>query len=90
MNTYCMKMLFIIIGETYTKCIFNTSINASLFYIDAQDIMKLSQQIQFSYSTNRRAENPLQLHICGLTGQIKNRLNRIGDYKNWDVSHFHL
>jgi hypothetical protein len=48
--------------------------------------MKLTKQIGFCYSANRRAPNPLQFYVCGLHGQMKERLESIGDYKNWDVS----
>ena len=55
----------------------------------SKDIMVLGRQLQFSYSTNRRSENPIQFHACGITGQIKTRLDSIGDYKNWDVGWFY-
>jgi len=48
--------------------------------------MKLTKQVGFCYSANRRAPNPLQFYVCGLHGQMKERLESIGDYKNWDVS----
>ena len=46
-----------------------------------QDVMKLTKQVGFCYSANRRADN-----VCGVHGQMKQRLESIGDYKNWDVS----
>jgi hypothetical protein len=48
----------------------------------------LVKQIQYSYSANRRAENPLQFYCCGVTGKTRQRLESIGDYKGWDVSTF--
>ena len=48
--------------------------------------MKLTKQIQFCYSSNRRADNPLQYYVTGVHGQMEERLQRIGDYINWDVS----
>lgn len=52
--------------------------------------MKLTKQVGFCYSANRRAENPLQFYVCGLHGQMQQRLESIGDYKNWDVSYFRI
>ncbi len=46
----------------------------------------LVKQLQYSYSANRRAENPLQFYCCGVNGKTKERLESIGDYKGWDVS----
>ncbi|CAG2230210.1 RG9MTD [Mytilus edulis] len=53
-------------------------------YMNDKDIMKLTKQVGFCYSANRRAENPLQFYVCGLHGQMQQRLESIGDYKNWD------
>ncbi|VDI49395.1 tRNA (guanine9-N1)-methyltransferase [Mytilus galloprovincialis] len=55
-------------------------------YMNDKDIMKLTKQVGFCYSANRRAENPLQFYVCGLHGQMQQRLESIGDYKNWDVN----
>ncbi|KAK3090228.1 hypothetical protein FSP39_010215 [Pinctada imbricata] len=55
-------------------------------YMSEKDIMKLTKQVQFCYSTNRRADNPLQYYVTGVHGQMKDRLQRIGDYVNWDVN----
>lgn len=55
-------------------------------YMGNRDIMKLTKQVGFCYSANRRAPNPLQFYVCGLHGQMKERLESIGDYKNWDVN----
>ncbi|KAL3876750.1 hypothetical protein ACJMK2_034546 [Sinanodonta woodiana] len=56
-------------------------------YMNEKDVRMLVQQIQHSYSANRRAASPLQLYVCGVQGKTKNRLDEIGDFKNWDV-HF--
>ncbi|KAK3594385.1 hypothetical protein CHS0354_009678 [Potamilus streckersoni] len=56
-------------------------------YMNDKDIRMLVQQIQHSYSANRRATSPLQLYVCGVNGKTKKRLEEIGDFKNWDV-HF--
>ncbi|XP_021348863.1 tRNA methyltransferase 10 homolog A-like isoform X2 [Mizuhopecten yessoensis] len=53
-------------------------------YMQERDILKLGKQIRWCYSTNRRAANPVQLHVCGIHGQIKTRLDGVGDYINWD------
>ncbi|XP_060065365.1 tRNA methyltransferase 10 homolog A-like [Ylistrum balloti] len=54
-------------------------------YMLERDILKLGKQIRWCYSTNRRAANPVQLHVVGINGQIKTRLDGVGDYKNWDI-----
>ncbi|KAL8616968.1 hypothetical protein ACOMHN_041886 [Nucella lapillus] len=54
-------------------------------YMTEKDIQFLVQQIQHSYASNRRADNPLQLHICGISGKAKQRLDNIGDYRGWDI-----
>ncbi len=51
--------------------------------------MKLTQQLGYSYSANRRAADPLQLHVTSVGGQMKSRLDKIGDYSSWDVSRVH-
>ncbi|XP_074648529.1 tRNA methyltransferase 10 homolog A-like [Tubulanus polymorphus] len=48
-------------------------------------INSLTQQIQRCYSINRRAQDPLQFHVCGVDGKTKDRMESIGDYVNWDV-----
>ncbi|CAL1527450.1 unnamed protein product [Lymnaea stagnalis] len=50
-----------------------------------KDVNSLTCQLQHSYSANRRAKNPMQLYLCGLDGKTKERLDLIGDYKNWDL-----
>ncbi|XP_021348862.1 tRNA methyltransferase 10 homolog A-like isoform X1 [Mizuhopecten yessoensis] len=55
-------------------------------YMQERDILKLGKQIRWCYSTNRRAANPVQLHVCGIHGQIKTRLDGVGDYINWDIN----
>ncbi|XP_060593069.1 tRNA methyltransferase 10 homolog A-like [Ruditapes philippinarum] len=54
-------------------------------YMAEKDIKMLVKQIQYSYSANRRAENPLQFYCCGVTGKTRQRLESIGDYKGWDI-----
>ena len=51
-----------------------------------QDIMKLNQQLGYSYSANRRASDPLQFYVTSLGGKTKERMDRVGDYPSWDVS----
>ena len=48
--------------------------------------MKLTQQLGFSYSANRRASDPLQFYVTSLGGKTKERMDRVGDYPSWDVS----
>ena len=48
--------------------------------------MKLTQQLGYAYSSNRRAADPLQYYVTSLGGQTKARMDKIGDYTNWDVS----
>ncbi|XP_052815160.1 tRNA methyltransferase 10 homolog A-like isoform X2 [Mya arenaria] len=57
-------------------------------YMAEKDIKMLVKQIQFSYSANRRSDNPMQLHCCGVSGKTQERLQSLGDYRGWDV-HFH-
>ncbi|KAL4240542.1 tRNA methyltransferase 10 [Mactra antiquata] len=54
-------------------------------YMAEKDIKMLVKQIQFSYSANRRAENPLQFYCCGISGKTKERLESLGDYRGWDI-----
>ncbi|XP_059140442.1 tRNA methyltransferase 10 homolog A-like [Physella acuta] len=54
-------------------------------HMTEKDVNSLTCQLQHSYSANRRAQNPLQLYLCGLSGKTKERLDSIGDYKGWDV-----
>ncbi|XP_055874957.1 tRNA methyltransferase 10 homolog A-like [Biomphalaria glabrata] len=54
-------------------------------YMVEKDVNSLSCQIQHSYSSNRRAPNPLQFYLCSLGGKAKQRLDTIGDYKGWDI-----
>ena len=48
--------------------------------------MKLTQQLGYSYSANRRASDPLQFYVTSLGGKTKERMDRVGDYPSWDVS----
>ncbi|GFO23517.1 tRNA (guanine(9)-n1)-methyltransferase [Plakobranchus ocellatus] len=54
-------------------------------YMGEKDINSLTCQLQHSYAANRRAENPVQLYFCGISGRTKERLDRIGDYRGWDI-----
>ncbi|XP_046550020.1 LOW QUALITY PROTEIN: tRNA methyltransferase 10 homolog A-like [Haliotis rubra] len=54
-------------------------------HMTEKDVRHLVQQIQHSYSANRRADNPLQFYVCGINGKALQRLDQIGDYKGWDV-----
>uniref|UniRef100_A0A0B7A077 tRNA (guanine(9)-N(1))-methyltransferase n=1 Tax=Arion vulgaris TaxID=1028688 RepID=A0A0B7A077_9EUPU len=54
-------------------------------YMAEKDVNSLACQLQHSYSANRRAENPMQLYLCGLGGKTKQRLDDIGDYNGWDI-----
>ncbi|XP_071107221.1 tRNA methyltransferase 10 homolog A-like [Haliotis cracherodii] len=54
-------------------------------HMTEKDVRHLVQQIQHSYSANRRANNPLQFYVCGINGKAQQRLDQIGDYKGWDV-----
>ncbi|XP_052263281.1 tRNA methyltransferase 10 homolog A-like isoform X2 [Dreissena polymorpha] len=57
-------------------------------YMEDKDIKALVKQIQFSYSANRRAKNPLQFYCCNVGGKCRERLESVGDYKGWDIK-FH-
>lgn len=50
-----------------------------------KDINKLGQQLQYCYSSNRRAKEPLQLYLTSINGKTKDRLDRVGDYRGWDI-----
>ena len=52
--------------------------------------MKLTQQLGYSYSANRRASDPLQFYVTSLGGKTKERMDRVGDYPSWDVSNAYL
>lgn len=51
-----------------------------------KDINKLSQQVQYCYSLNRRAPDPIQLHLTSLGAKTQQRLDHIGDYAGWDIN----
>ncbi|GAB1602720.1 tRNA methyltransferase 10 homolog A-like [Argonauta hians] len=69
-----------------SKCQMKVVIDCSFdSYMSEKDVMKLVKQLQTCYSINRRAENPLQLYICGCGGKTQERLDLIGDCKRWDV-----
>ena len=56
--------------------------------MDIKDIQKLAKQIQYSYTTNRRLDNPLQFFVTGLKqgSMLKRKLdNDYAGYTNWDV-----
>ncbi|XP_033739389.1 tRNA methyltransferase 10 homolog A-like [Pecten maximus] len=69
-----------------SECRVSVAIDCSFDqYMQERDILKLGKQIRWCYSTNRRSANPVQLHVVGINGQIKDRLDGVGDYKNWDI-----
>ncbi|XP_029636614.1 tRNA methyltransferase 10 homolog A [Octopus sinensis] len=70
-----------------SKCQMKVVIDCSFdSYMSEKDVMKLVKQLQSCYSLNRRAENPLQLYICGCSGKTQERLDNIGDCSRWDVN----
>ncbi|CAE1178576.1 TRMT10 [Acanthosepion pharaonis] len=69
-----------------SKCQIRVAVDCSFDNLMSEkDVMKLVKQLQSCYSVNRRVENPLQFYVCGISGQTKERLDNIGDCKNWDV-----
>lgn len=69
-----------------SKCQIRVAVDCSFDNLMSEkDVMKLVKQLQSCYSVNRRVENPLQFYVCGINGQTKERLDNIGDCKNWDV-----
>ncbi|XP_041363406.1 tRNA methyltransferase 10 homolog A-like [Gigantopelta aegis] len=70
----------------HSSCKIKVALDCSFdSYMTPKDVVHLVQQIQHSYSANRRVENPLQFYVCGVDGKTKQRLEDIGDYKGWDV-----
>jgi len=53
--------------------------------MDENLLRKTITQLNFSYGTNRRAENPLQYHIANLNGLTKKIFDGYPGYKDWDV-----
>jgi len=69
-----------------SKCKVNVVIDCSFDeYMGEKDINRLVSQIQYSYSANRRAENPVQLYATSVSSKTKTRLESVGDYRGWDV-----
>ncbi|GFS09186.1 tRNA (guanine(9)-N1)-methyltransferase [Elysia marginata] len=69
-----------------SSCKIRVAIDLSLDeYMVEKDVSSLTCQLQHSYAANRRAENSLQLYFCGIGGKTKERLDKIGDYKGWDI-----
>ncbi|XP_054258153.1 tRNA methyltransferase 10 homolog A-like isoform X1 [Macrosteles quadrilineatus] len=52
------------------------------------DIGKCLKQLNNCYCLNRRATNPLQLHVTNFSGKAKIQFDKTTPYKNWDVN-FH-
>ncbi|XP_063232684.1 tRNA methyltransferase 10 homolog A [Bacillus rossius redtenbacheri] len=50
-----------------------------------KDLGKCIKQILRCYSANRRAKNPLQLHITSFDGKTKDAMAKHSGYNNWDV-----
>jgi tRNA (guanine9-N1)-methyltransferase len=70
-----------------SSCHINVAIDLSFDdLMSDKDIMKLTQQIQYCYSRNRRAAQPLQFYLTSLGKKTQERLDRIGDYHGWDIN----
>uniref|UniRef100_A0A0N4ZYN1 tRNA (guanine(9)-N(1))-methyltransferase n=1 Tax=Parastrongyloides trichosuri TaxID=131310 RepID=A0A0N4ZYN1_PARTI len=54
-------------------------------YMSDVNIKATMVQLQFCYGYNRRAENPLQLHIVGLQGKGNEEFLKQSDNDSWDV-----
>ena len=52
-----------------------------------RDVASLQKQISFSYSANRRMENPCQFYLTNVDGQLQRRL-QINAADKWDI-HLH-
>nr|CAG4642025.1 EOG090X0D3U [Eurycercus lamellatus] len=56
--------------------------------MDEKNLAKCIKQVSRCYSVNRRAENPVQFHVCSLEGQSLVEITKHQGYINWDVN-FH-
>lgn len=54
-------------------------------YMETRDIKSLTNQLGHCYAANRRAENPLQMYFCVPPGKTSDRIDTIGEVKNWNV-----
>ncbi|KAI6175849.1 TRNA methyltransferase 10-like protein A [Aphelenchoides bicaudatus] len=54
-------------------------------YMNEELIRKTINQLNFSYSANRRAKEPLKYHVTSLSGKTKEIFDTFPGYKTWDV-----
>ena len=57
--------------------------------MEMKDVQKLAKQIQYSYTTNRRLDDPVQFFVTGLQpgSMLKEKLdNDYAGYDNWDIN----
>ncbi|XP_045473573.1 tRNA methyltransferase 10 homolog A [Harmonia axyridis] len=53
-----------------------------------KDMAKTIKQILRVYTENRRAKEPMQLHLTSFNGRSKNEMSKHHGYENWDIN-FH-
>ncbi|XP_014677512.1 PREDICTED: tRNA methyltransferase 10 homolog A-like [Priapulus caudatus] len=71
-----------------SNCAIQVAVDMSFDHLMSdKDLAKALHQLQFCYSVNRRAENPLQFHITGLSGRCAAEMERKAGngYSNWDA-----
>ncbi|KAK7788427.1 hypothetical protein R5R35_012847 [Gryllus longicercus] len=54
-------------------------------YMNSKGLSKCVKQILRCYSLNRRAKNPMQLHVTSFSGKSKEEMSKNTGYENWDL-----
>ena len=54
--------------------------------MDEKSMASCIKQILRCYSINRRAQNPVQFHVTGLSGKSLSEMSKHNGFTNWDVS----
>ena len=54
--------------------------------MDDKSMASCIKQILRCYSINRRAQNPVQFHVTGLSGKSLSEMSKHNGFTNWDVS----
>lgn len=74
-----------------SKCKISVVIDMSFDdYMSEKDMKKALTQIQYSYSANRRSENPMRLLISSFCGKSRSMFDQIRGCTNWDENSIQL